>query len=141
MYPFKFEGIKIKKMSAKRNMPNKIEVLKYWVDRLVGQKYWLDAFYDAETMYEKKQVTNICFACGGFFGTQRCHIIPKYISGDDTANNLHLLCPECHLESESLFDKESYFSWFSSKNPTNSGSYRRMFILTKQHFETLKLNA
>lgn len=112
-------------MSAKRTMPTKLQIINYWVDKIVDEKYWLDAFYDAETSSEIEQTTSICFACGGFFGTQRCHITPKWYGGIDAVENLHLLCPECHLESESITDKEAYYKWFSQKNPSNSSSFHR----------------
>ncbi len=122
-------------MSAKRKMPTKVQIIKHWVDEIADKKFWVDAFYDATTADEIAQTTSICFACGGFFGTQRCHIIPRWAGGADDVENLHLLCPECHLESEQISNKGTYFKWFYGKNPTNSGSYARIankLIVTKQ---------
>lgn len=79
-------------------MPNKKKILAFWQDN--------DDFkYD---IYEHE-----CFACGNItLGLHRCHIIGIMHGGSNMANNLHLLCPSCHNESEGL---QEYWTWFVYK--------------------------
>lgn len=104
-------------------MPKPKDILLFWAEKLIFEynKESLDAFYDYD-----KSVLSICFACGTSAGTQRCHIVPKHFGGGDNLENLHLLCNECHLESEGLTSKDIYFEWFSKKDSTNSGSFQRL---------------
>ena len=107
-------------------MPSKAQIVKYWLEELITQheKYWMEAAYEENCSPSMPQ--SICFACGSAIGTERCHIIPKDKGGSDLVNNLHLLCKECHLESEPIIDSEQYLDWFDLKSPDNSGSYLRM---------------
>jgi len=73
---------------------------------------------------------NICFACGFMGYTERCHITPRHIGGADTSDNLHLLCRECHLESEYINDRAAYFDWIITKDASNSGSWLRHWNLS-----------
>jgi hypothetical protein len=50
-----------------------------------------------------------CFACGDH-EVQRCHIFPLTKGGTNTVENLHLLCPSCHVESELLVG-DLYWRW------------------------------
>lgn len=111
---------------AHRIMPDKYKILQHWAYVLIENygKYWLDVFYETDST--KAEKTCYCFACGSSVGTQRCHIIPKTLGGKDDLSNLHLLCNECHIESENIETNELYFEWLNSKSPLNSGSYLRI---------------
>lgn len=122
-------------------MPIKEEILIYWADKLIDSKFWLDAVYDNMvnanapiTRSDAKGAIHICFACGSELGTERCHIVPKTDGGSDDAENLHLLCKECHIESEYLTG-DVYWIWFKRKNPLNSGSHLRMNNLVTMYVE------
>ena len=42
---------------------------------------------------------------------QRAHIIPDALGGQDTPENLFLLCPTCHLESPDTAFPSEFFRW------------------------------
>lgn len=56
-----------------------------------------------------------CFACGQHRGLQRCHIQPKRDGGSDDVSNIHLLCPNCHIESEDYHGPD-YWEWLRARN-------------------------
>lgn len=56
-----------------------------------------------------------CFACGLPKPTNRCHILAVEEGGTDSIDNLHLLCKNCHSESES-FSNKLYWKWFLNKD-------------------------
>ena len=107
-------------------MPKSISIMDYWVNELIDDygKYWLDVYYDDDEIVSVK--TSYCFACGSSCGTERAHIVPAHFDGEHIEENLHLLCKECHLESEWITDRDTYFNWFKSKNHKNSGSHLRL---------------
>jgi len=98
----------LSKQTDKR-MPNKLKIIEHWADNLINEygKYWLDLHYD-----DPSSEIYLCFACGSNVLTDLAHIIPKMLGGFNTSNNLHLLCKECHIESESLENREAYFEIF-----------------------------
>ena len=51
-----------------------------------------------------------CFACGFVLGIERAHIAPRAAGGSNDVGNLHLLCHECHGESETLRGA-AYWRW------------------------------
>lgn len=108
-------------------MPSKQCILEHWAPILIEQydKYWMDLIWD--NTIQDKDKCNMCFACGSPTITQRCHIQPLYSSNNNDVGNLHLLCNECHMESEHIENIECYYIWFKHKNPLNSMSYGRLF--------------
>src|SRR5277367_6441966 len=79
-------------------MSSKKDILKYWI-------------LNPDFKYEV--CPNECFACGNItLGLHRCHIIPLVLGGGNKEDNLHLLCPPCHSESEAL---QEYWKWFKYK--------------------------
>ena len=94
-----------------RKMPKATEILNHWYKTLT-ENYGkgLDDDWNG-----KPNTTFICFACCMNVGTERCHILPIWEGGSDEVGNLHLLCKECHLESEEL-SGEVYWQWIQSKN-------------------------
>lgn len=54
-----------------------------------------------------------CFSCGCGGELERAHIVPRHPphNGSDGADNLHLLCRPCHLESEPITDRKAYMAW------------------------------
>jgi len=118
-------------MNNRDGMPKPKAILSFWADKLIEEngKYWLDV--EREYDCSEKEKTNICFACGCNVGTQRAHIIPLRNGGSNEAFNLHLLCNECHTESEFIEQEEPYWVWFNFKSPSNSGSYLRLMNKVK----------
>lgn len=93
----------------KRKMPAQSIIREYWQ---VGDGLNLLDEHGIE-------ITDLgCFACGFDLKIERCHIVPKQFGGQDDVSNLHLLCPNCHAESENL--KESfYWKWLIVKNQSD----------------------
>ena len=120
------------KQVSRNSMPTAISILKFHAKALIKDygKFWLDVLFESEIAEHRKEriaeQTKICFACGCDAGTQRAHIVPVCKGGTNELSNLHLLCIECHAESEFIEVKEVYFEWFKFKNPSNSGSYLRV---------------
>lgn len=55
-----------------------------------------------------------CWSCGKPGLVQRCHIKSHQHGGADTVDNLALLCPGCHAESEDL-PASTFFAWIRAK--------------------------
>jgi hypothetical protein len=106
-------------------MPTQKAILEYWAQTLIDNfgKYWMDIYNEH---CPTKIKTSYCFACGSSIGTQRCHIVPSRDGGSEDVSNLHLLCKECHVESEDLCNEQLYYEWFKAKNPSNSASVLRI---------------
>ena len=45
-----------------------------------------------------------CWRCGYERYTERCHVIPDALDGEDTPSNYRLLCPDCHIEAPNVND-------------------------------------
>ena len=88
----------------KRRMPTKKQIIKYHFENLkeLGK-------IDCDS------TDKMCFCCGLEKQLERAHILPKWQGGSDTVENLHLLCRNCHVESEG-FSGDLYWDWFGSKN-------------------------
>jgi HNH endonuclease len=104
-------------------------IKKYWAKTLIELGKTLSPDLDLEDGewdnegYVIYKAPNFCFACGIRGGTQRAHIEPRQKGGTDTADNLHLLCPKCHLESE-FFRSDLYWHWFKNKDMDSALSER-----------------
>lgn len=42
---------------------------------------------------------------------QKCHILAKQFDGQDTPENLFLMCADCHAESPDVKNREAFFRW------------------------------
>ncbi len=84
-------------------MPKKRVIFSHW-------KYTLLKTHNRDI---KNKYT--CFAClrGGY--VERCHIEPLSTGGCNIVENLHILCPNCHRESEG-YRGRFYWIWFSNKD-------------------------
>jgi len=89
------------------SMPKPDIILKYWNSNNNYERLGkLPSGYFS--MVEK----GCCFACGNITLLHRAHIIPLAQCSDNKAENLHLLCPGCHNESES---HPAYWTWLHYK--------------------------
>lgn len=87
-------------MCKRGRMPSPKSIVEYWRNC----KHRLDdgQFIDGQ-----------CFACGSTSVLERCHILAFGLGGDNSVENLHMLCKHCHLTSESLlFDY--YWEWYEN---------------------------
>jgi hypothetical protein len=98
---------------SRSDMPNTRHIYNYWKKRL-REKYNRDIYTDFT-----------CFACLREGYVQRCHIKPLHLKGSNNASNLHLLCPNCHVESEGYLG-EIYWTWFENKDITILPIYRSL---------------
>lgn len=55
-----------------------------------------------------------CMACGHIGGLQRAHILSAFNGGSHDPDNIHLLCRNCHAESEA-YSGEPYWRWLRFK--------------------------
>jgi hypothetical protein len=104
-------------MTNPRKMPTKKAIKMHWANRLVN----IAKFDSIEELFE----ADYCFACGTIDDkdgddektqyTERAHIIARCNGGDDTVENLHLLCSLCHKASEFIED-DDYAQWFMKRN-------------------------
>lgn len=103
------------------SMPKKSRILSYWFE---GTKkgYQRFGFVDiGEPM---------CWACERPFDfsestepklrwnnadLERCHIIPQSLDGEDSPENLALLCYSCHVQSPDTINKQPFFTFVKSK--------------------------
>ena len=104
-------------------MPSQNEIYNYWVDG-GGSKLMREHGIELGDL--------ACFACGFDLKIERAHIVAVTAGGTNSEDNLHLLCPNCHIESEN-FRLDFYWLWLKNKN---SRSYRTSF---EQSDDRLKL--
>lgn len=130
-------------MNNRRGMPSKKDLISYYS----GDRVYFDggSHSDGEAWMEENGVENYlfisakdatCMACGFTKGIQRCHILPLCEGGDNSLKNIHLLCKNCHSESEHL-SGEAYWKWMRHVN-----THRYKCWITRQmekfEFETGK---
>ncbi len=93
----------------RKSMPSRKQVREFW-DSDEGRAY----------LSEKTGIVRSfeygCFACGCPYDLERCHIRAKSKGGSFSVSNLHLLCANCHQESEDFSEgDERYWRWFRKK--------------------------
>ena len=93
-------------MKQLRKMPSKIKILNHWKDILIDEAVDI----------------NHCFACGSLdsHSLERAHILARHLGGEDSVENLHMLCKHCHISSEP-FNGKLYWDWF---NDTSSNWFQ-----------------
>jgi hypothetical protein len=93
-------------MGKRSDMPKPKAIIDFWADRLVD--------IDIE---EFALTWESCFVCGAVSKLERSHILSLCDGGTNTVDNLHLLCRQCHDESEPL-SGEAYWRWYKQKRNT-----------------------
>ena len=91
-------------------MASKKQIMSFWMSdpRTAGH---LQSQLDTDDL-------DVCWTCGRRIGVQRCHIVAHVSGGSGGADNLHLLCPGCHAESE-MREGDAYWAWFDYKLNTD----------------------
>ena len=84
------------------DMPKPYEIANFWKEKLIKH---------GREIHDHKT----CFACLREGIVERCHITALAQGGTNSKENLHLLCPNCHKESEP-FEGENYWVWFDNKD-------------------------
>ena len=97
-----------KERSARHGMASKSKIRAHWVESL-----YISKGYDSQKEFLE---ADACFACGfdGPGTLERCHITALQDGGGNGAENLHLLCPCCHKDSEML-SGDAYWQWFNQR--------------------------
>lgn len=84
------------------NHPSKEEIRNWW-------SHWLVERGKFDSVREATEA-DYCFACGFEADTERAHITARVEGGSDEVENLHLLCPTCHRQSEKRSGID-YYIW------------------------------
>ena len=88
-------------------LPSRQAITDHWFPNRMGE---LGIFH-----YSQDELPDsCCWACGRAAVVQRCHIKSHQHGGADTVENLVILCPGCHDESEDL-PESSFFPWIRAK--------------------------
>lgn len=100
-------------MATKRKMPTHRAIRVHWAERLT-QMQRADSLEDVLDC-------DWCFACGFSLPmkTERAHILAWCDGGSHDLENLHLLCPPCHIASEPLSGAD-YWTWFAERTPLDA---------------------
>jgi hypothetical protein len=64
-----------------------------------------------------------CWRCGHERNTQKCHVIPYALGGEDIASNYVLLCEDCHSEAPNVNDKEFMMKWIKRTSISSYNCY------------------
>lgn len=97
------------KSKTRCKMPSRAAIAEYWsprVEQFGVYNYSQDELPDCE-----------CWACGKLGLLQRCHIDDHAHGGENAVENLVILCPGCHAESESL-SLASFWPWIRHSRQT-----------------------
>jgi hypothetical protein len=128
---------------SRYGMPTKRQLISYYSGDSVD--FGGETHNDGEAWMEENGVENYlfisdtgatCMACGFYHGIQRCHILPLCEGGDNSLKNIHLLCRNCHSESEFL-SGEAYWKWMRHVNTTRYVCWASR-VLEKIEMETGK---
>ncbi len=98
-------------------MPSKFEIAMYW------------HYEDVELAMDPGEPS--CFACGYFqeywdkpstpearweiAALQKCHLTPRALGGSDEADNLVLLCADCHRDAPDVLDPQWMLAWMHAR--------------------------
>jgi len=90
-----------------RKLPSEVAIREYWRDRL-----WREKGFDSPDEFMEPSV---CFACGiADHDIEKAHIKARCEGGTDSPDNIHMLCPICHRDSEALTGGQ-YFKWLGER--------------------------
>lgn len=119
------------------------QIYKFWAKTLIElgktQSYDLDLNKrEANDLEVVKRIQPFCFACGLHGELHRAHILARQEGGSDTVENLHLLCPKCHIESEYM-KGELYWHWLKTKDMNKAYTDRNDLQIMKATFIEKKI--
>lgn len=114
---------------SRSQMKKRKPIIEYWFDEL--QKYGkFSNYFSLDDLIDEP----CCFACGFDMpnSLQRAHILAFEKGGSGDAKNLHLLCKNCHTESEFLIG-DIYWAWLKQKPYTEKSAFDA-FCLFKSEY-------
>jgi hypothetical protein len=88
----------------------KKQIVKWGIENIDECGYGVDCEY----------MHSHCWRCGHERVTERCHVVPFALGGDDIPSNYRLLCFECHSEGPNVEDPNEMDNWIRR---TNVGFY------------------
>lgn len=101
-----------------RRMPSKATIINYWLNNHESHpeaKPWMDRVGEYFIERTHKDEVDTCFACDFINGpAERAHIKARCDGGSDEPDNLHLLCPQCHKDSE-FMEGQAYWRWIADR--------------------------
>ena len=86
-------------MGRIRTFVNSKDILDYWSKEdsyIYNKSGWFKLYFNSKEEF--------CFCCGDIKQIEKAHIIAVSSGGEDTVENLHLLCKSCHLRTEQITD-------------------------------------
>jgi len=122
-------------MSSRKGMPKPHAIAIYWLNdcddsiNMLNYQCSLDHWIDDE-FSPKSDAKYLCFVCGNMGRTERAHIQAVCDGGTNDVSNLHLLCPQCHLDSEH-FDGDMYWSWVKSRSKKPYSNYNKVVLFVE----------
>lgn len=108
------------RVNTRKGMPTVKQLVSRHYDWLETHfEGWFDDWQIKDSNYNmSKLYAETCWACKlGFpvhVSFHRAHILPICEGGSNDHTNIHLLCSECHYDSEYL-NGDSYWSWFYNR--------------------------
>jgi len=102
-----------------KNMPSRMRIIKYWLNKHEKHpeaKRWMDRVGEYFVERTCQDGIDICFACDFINGeVHRAHIKALSQGGDNHCSNLHILCRQCHKDSE-FIEGDAYWDWIADRN-------------------------
>ena len=108
-------------MTQHRTMPTKHKIAKYWKDSgaapwsshgwdygepsCMACGWWKEEWDKANTVAKKWAASELA----------RCHVIPKYMGGKDSPENLVLMCDVCHHRQPDSTDPEDTYKFMRAQ--------------------------
>ena len=86
-------------------------------------QYWSVRIDESELSVDFSEAHERCWRCGYEIKLERCHIIPHSLGGQDKAENLVLLCRQCHAEGPNIADPDFFWDWLKAHKATFYDTY------------------
>lgn len=130
------------------DLPAKSEIFDHWKGRLPELGFLIDwgepgcwaCSFHYNGKYDIRRPnagSDAILRCWDRIPLQRCHIVPRSLGGSNTADNLFLMCRECHDQAPNTPFPEIFFEWARSQSHFNRESAKilatiKWFGLTKR---------
>ncbi|MBL4761873.1 MAG: HNH endonuclease [Gammaproteobacteria bacterium] len=85
--------------------------------------YWTRNQDECGLSVDWTEAEKLCWRCAHKRKLQRCHIIPRALGGEETPNNLVLLCAQCHAEAPNVADPDFMWAWLRAHAVPFYGTY------------------
>jgi len=120
-------------MGKKPIKTTKKQILRWCSENVYEVNYGVD-WGDLYDYQNDEIIEDRCFRCAYVRQTERCHVVPESLGGEDKPSNLRLLCPECHVEAPNVNDPDAMDDWIRR---TSVGFYNT-FWACRRIYQRLK---